>query len=108
MRIATAVNTLIGLLVSSAPPRRQFDVDNSDPFLAYATGAPVRRACVRTEDTVGRYGGLAQCWAGATAAEFVSAADDALRGAKLAGGGTVVTEGDVAAGAGRGVAKVAR
>jgi diguanylate cyclase (GGDEF)-like protein len=52
--------------------------------------------------------GVAQWRAGATAAELVSAADDALRAAKLAGGGIVVTEGDVAAGAGRGVVKVAR
>jgi len=52
--------------------------------------------------------GVAQWRAGRTAAELVSAADDALRAAKLAGGGNVVAEGDVAAGAGHRVAKAAR
>ena len=52
--------------------------------------------------------GVAQWRAGTTAAELVSAADDALRAAKLAGGGNVVTDGDVVARAGNGVANVAR
>ncbi len=51
--------------------------------------------------------GVAQWRRGATGAELVSAADDALRAAKLAGGGDVVTAGDVAAGAGRDVAQAA-
>jgi diguanylate cyclase (GGDEF)-like protein len=52
--------------------------------------------------------GVAQWRAGTTSAELVLAADDALRAAKLAGGGKVVTEGDVVAGARHGVANAAR
>ncbi len=48
--------------------------------------------------------GVAQWRPGTTGAELVSAADDALRAAKLAGGGNVVTAGDVGAGAGPDVA----
>jgi diguanylate cyclase (GGDEF)-like protein len=72
------------------------------------------RSLIRSANLIGGHEpldasiGVAQWRAGTTAAELVSAADDALRAAKLAGGGNVVEEGDVAAGAGRGVAKVAR
>jgi diguanylate cyclase (GGDEF)-like protein len=48
--------------------------------------------------------GVAQARPGCTADELLTAADDALRIAKGAGGGLVVGASDVAAGAGRGVA----
>ena len=48
--------------------------------------------------------GLAQWRAGMTAEDLLAVADDALRTAKREGGGRVVVGGDVATGAGRGVA----
>ena len=51
--------------------------------------------------------GVAQWRAGSTTADLVQAADDALRAAKLAAGGRVLTADDLAATADHGVARIA-
>jgi diguanylate cyclase (GGDEF)-like protein len=80
---------------------------DTDRDAAHALAERLRGAICRTNVAGGHEPldasiGIAHWRAGMSADGILAAADEALRGAKRAGGGTVVGAGDVAAGAGRG------